>query len=55
MLRERLLDLMSDEEGITAIEYGLIGSIVCTAIVLSLPLIGFRLSAMFQVVANGFR
>ncbi|OPY75733.1 MAG: Flp/Fap pilin component [Syntrophorhabdus sp. PtaU1.Bin153] len=55
MIKRYFWGIIREEEGVTALEYGLIGSIVSVAIILSLPLIGVRLSAMFQLVANCFR
>lgn len=40
-----------DEEGVTAIEYGLIASLIAVAIIAAVTLIGTRLNATFAAVA----
>jgi pilus assembly protein Flp/PilA len=41
----------SDESGVTAIEYGLIASLVAVVIIGAVTLVGTNLSATFQTVA----
>lgn len=40
-----------DEEGVTAIEYGLIASLIAVVIILSVTVVGERLCATFNDVA----
>ncbi len=40
-----------DEEGVTAIEYGLIAALIAVAIIAAVTLIGTRLNATFASVA----
>ena len=42
----------SDEEGITAIEYGLIAAVMATAVATAFALIGPALLSAFQGIAN---
>jgi pilus assembly protein Flp/PilA len=42
---------VSDESGVTAIEYGLIASLVAVVIIGAVTLVGTNLSATFQTVA----
>lgn len=41
-----------DEEGITAIEYGLIAALVVSAIVAAFGILGPQLSVLFQAVSD---
>jgi pilus assembly protein Flp/PilA len=43
---------VSDESGVTAIEYGLIASLVAVVIIGAVTLVGTNLSATFQTVAG---
>jgi pilus assembly protein Flp/PilA len=43
---------LTDESGATAIEYGLIASLISVAIVGVLALLGPKLSAVFQTVSD---
>lgn len=45
--------LLQDEQGATAIEYGLIAALVSVAIIAILGTLGGNLSNTFQTVANG--
>ncbi len=54
MTKERVSGIIRGEDGITATEYRLIGSVVVTAILTSLLLIGPRLLAMFKTVSGCF-
>ncbi len=40
-----------DEEGVTAIEYGLIASLIAVAIIVAVRLVGTNLNAIFGSVA----
>lgn len=44
--------LMRDEQGVTAIEYGLIAGLVAVAIILAITNIGTNLNAIFNVIAG---
>lgn len=51
----RILALMFDinnEKGVTAIEYGLIASLVAVVIITAVTLVGTNLSAVFNSVAT---
>ena len=43
---------ISDEEGVTAIEYGLIAALIAIVIIIATALVGTRLNCMFQRVAD---
>lgn len=43
---------MSDEEGVTAIEYGLIAALIAVAIITATQLVGTNLTAVFNDVAT---
>ena len=47
-----LTNFMREEEGATAIEYGLIASLIAVVIILAITAIGTNLSATFTTVAN---
>jgi pilus assembly protein Flp/PilA len=55
-LENRMLKALSrffnDESGVTAIEYGLIASLVAVVIIGAVTLVGTNLSATFQTVAG---
>ena len=42
---------MRDEEGVTAIEYGLIAALIAVAIIVSVDAVGDALNALFQEIA----
>jgi len=42
---------LRDEEGVTALEYGLIAGLIAVAIITAVALLGTNLSAMFNVIA----
>jgi pilus assembly protein Flp/PilA len=46
--------LLADESGVTAIEYGLIGSFIAVAIAAAVNTVGSNLSSTFTIVAGGF-
>jgi pilus assembly protein Flp/PilA len=48
----KLKDLIRDEQGVTAIEYGIIAALVAVAIIASVTLVGGRLNATFTRVGN---
>ena len=43
---------LNDEEGVTAIEYGLIAALIAVAIIVAAALVGTRLSCLFNRVAS---
>ena len=49
---EKLMNFFRDEEGVTAIEYGLIAALIAVAIIVGVTLIGTRLSGTFSQVAS---
>ena len=44
--------LSKREEGVTAIEYGLIAALIAVAIITALELVGTNLGAMFTTIAG---
>lgn len=49
---KKLVSLMKDESGATAIEYGLIAALVAVAIIAAISLLGTQLSNTFNKVAG---
>ena len=49
---KRLISFLKDEEGATAIEYGLLASLIAVAIIGTVMLIGTNLNTTFTTVAN---
>jgi len=47
-----LINLLNDEMGVTAIEYGLIAALISVACVVVLGTVGTNLSSTFNTVAN---
>ena len=47
-----LKHFIQDEEGVTAIEYGLIAALIAVVIITAVALAGTRLNCMFQRVAD---
>ena len=45
-------DLIRDESGATAIEYGLIAALIAVAIIAALTVLGTNLSALFEGIAS---
>ncbi|MBE0473674.1 Flp family type IVb pilin [Rhodoferax sp.] len=43
---------MRDEEGVTAIEYGLIASLIAVAIIVAATLLGTNLAEIFNYIAG---
>ncbi len=46
-----LKKFVRDDEGVTAIEYGLIASLIAVAIIIAVTLVGTNLNAVFNAVA----
>jgi len=49
---KKLLNLLKDESGATAIEYGLIAALISVAIIAVLILLGGNLGQTFQAVSD---
>jgi pilus assembly protein Flp/PilA len=55
MIMRALIRFMKEEKGATAIEYGLIASLIAVAIVAVLLTLGPQLSAVFTKVQNSLK
>lgn len=51
-LTHNLQQFMQDEEGVTAIEYGLIAALIAVVIITAVTNVGTQLSAIFQYIAD---
>lgn len=51
-LTARLNAFGRDEDGVTAIEYGLIAALIAVVIIASVKLVGTNLSAVFSYIAD---
>jgi len=51
----KLISLVKDENGATAIEYGLIAALIAVVLIASLKAIGSNLTVTFNNVANNVR
>ncbi len=49
---KRLLRFLKDEEGVTAIEYGLIAALIAVVIIVAVGFVGTSLSTTFSNVAT---
>jgi pilus assembly protein Flp/PilA len=49
---ERLKRFLKDEEGVTAIEYGLIAALIAIAVIVTVGLVGTRLNTVFNNIAT---
>ena len=49
-----LIELKSDEKGVTALEYGLIAALIAVVIITAVSTLGTSLKNTFQWVANHF-
>ncbi len=49
---KRLMRFFKDEEGVTAIEYGLIAALIALVIIIAVALVGTSLSTTFQSVGD---
>lgn len=47
-----IVDFIADEEGVSAIEYGLIGSLIAVVIAISVGLVGTNTAVMWTMVSN---
>lgn len=48
---ERLKRFLKDEDGVTAIEYGLIAALIAVAIIAAITAVGSNLSTIFNYIA----
>lgn len=51
-LTEKLKSLLRDDEGATVVEYGLLASLISIAAIAAIVLIGPKVAALFQSVAD---
>ena len=49
---KRLISFLKDEEGATAIEYGLLAALIAVVIAVGAGLVGTNLNAMFTAIAG---
>ena len=49
---ERLKRFLKDEDGVTAIEYGLIAALIAVAIILAITAVGGNLKTIFNHIAG---
>jgi len=49
---KKMLQLVRGEEGVTAMEYGLIAALIAVVIITAVALVGTRLNNTFNAVAN---
>jgi len=49
---KKLISFLKDEEGATAIEYGLIAALISVAIIATVTLVGDKLVLVFQKIAD---
>lgn len=54
-LMNGIVRFLKDEEGVTAIEYGLIAALIAVAIIVAAALVGTRLTCLFTRVADCLR
>jgi pilus assembly protein Flp/PilA len=47
-----IMNFFRDEEGATAVEYGLLAALIAAAIITSVTLLGGNVAAIFTKVAN---
>ncbi|MBS0012538.1 MAG: Flp family type IVb pilin [Desulfobacterales bacterium] len=49
-MKKAIMNFLRDEEGVTAIEYGLIAALIALAIIVTVGLVGGQLDAVFERV-----
>jgi pilus assembly protein Flp/PilA len=49
---EKMIRFFKDEEGATAVEYGLIATLIAVAIIVGAGLLGTNLNALFTTIAG---
>lgn len=52
MQTARIIDVFFEEEGVTAIEYGLIAALIAVAIIASVTVVGTQLAALYAHVST---
>ncbi len=52
---KKLLGFLKEEDGVTAIEYGLIASLIAVAIIVTVTAVGTNLIAVFQKAADNLK
>jgi pilus assembly protein Flp/PilA len=53
-MKDRLKKLLTDETGVTSVEYGLVALLVALAIVAGVTLVGTNVRAMYEYVESNF-
>lgn len=51
-MKQAFLRFLRDEEGATAVEYGLIAALIAVAIILSITDLGDKLKEVFETIKN---
>jgi pilus assembly protein Flp/PilA len=51
-MKSQIIRFMKDEEGATAIEYGLIAGLISVAIIVAVTAVGTDLSAVFNAIST---
>ena len=46
---------LSDEEGVTAIEYALIAALIAIAVIVTVTLVGTQLNSVFKTICNALK
>lgn len=54
-LRQSAARFLADEEGVTAIEYGLIAALIAVAIVAAVTLLGTNIAARFTAICASIK
>ena len=49
---KKLMRFLKDEEGVTAVEYGLIAALISVGIIVATQTIGGKVSAAFQTITD---
>lgn len=52
---DKLIRFLKDEEGVTALEYGLIAALIAVVIIVAVSLVGNELSSTFSYVGGELR
>ena len=54
-LKQRIRHFVADEQGVTAMEYGLIAALIAVVIIGAVTNVGTNLKAVFQYVADNLK
>ena len=54
-LKQRIRQFVADEQGVTAMEYGLIAALIAVVIIGAVTNVGTNLKAVFQYVADNLK